>query len=96
MRAVVVAAGGDLPAGTPFTALARTVADPLRAVRRLRGRPLLVVHGRRDRTVLPEQAERLFAAAASRRRSAGGTRATTCPQPRHRRTRPPGSRGGSA
>lgn len=63
VRAVVVAAGGDLPTSTPFTALARTVADPLRAVRRLGGRPLLVVHGRRDRTVLPEQAERLFAAA---------------------------------
>lgn len=63
VRAVVVAAGGDLPAATPFTVVARTVADPLRAVRRLEGRPLLVVHGRRDRTVLPEQAERLFAAA---------------------------------
>jgi fermentation-respiration switch protein FrsA (DUF1100 family) len=64
IRAVVVAAGGDLPAGTPFTALARGLVDPIRAVRTLRGRPLLVVHGRRDRTVLPEQAERLFAAAA--------------------------------
>jgi uncharacterized protein len=63
VRAVVVAAGGDLPTSTPFTALARTVADPLRAVKKLGGRPLLVVHGRRDRTVLPEQAERLFAAA---------------------------------
>lgn len=64
VRAVVVAAGGDLPSQTPFSALARTVADPIRAVKKLRGRPLLVVHGRRDRTVLPEQAERLFAAAA--------------------------------
>ena len=63
VRAVVVAAGGDLPEGTPFTALARTVADPLRAVRRLRGRPLLVVHGRGDRTMRPEQAQRLFDAA---------------------------------
>lgn len=63
VRAVVVAAGGDLPTNTPFTAIARTVADPIRAVRKLEGRPLLVVHGRRDRTVLPEQAERLFAAA---------------------------------
>lgn len=63
VRAVVVAAGGDLPADTPFAALARSVVDPLRAVRRMDGRPLLVVHGRRDRTVLPEQAERLFAAA---------------------------------
>ncbi len=63
VRAVVVAAGGDLPSSTPFTALARTVADPIRAVKRLKGRPLLVVHGRQDRTVLPEQAERLFAAA---------------------------------
>jgi uncharacterized protein len=63
VRALVVAAGGDLPAGTPFSAMARMVADPLRAVGRLAGRPLLMVHGRRDRTVLPEQAERLFAAA---------------------------------
>lgn len=63
IRAVVVAAGGDLPTNTPFSAIARTVANPLTAVRKLKGRPLLVVHGRRDRTVLPEQAERLFAAA---------------------------------
>lgn len=63
VRAVVVAAGGDLPTDTPFTTLARTVANPIAAVRKLKGRPLLVVHGRRDRTVLPEQAERLFAAA---------------------------------
>lgn len=64
VRAVVLAAGGDLPAGTPFTALVRTVADPLRDVRRLDGRPLLMVHGRTDGTMRPEQAERLFAAAA--------------------------------
>jgi fermentation-respiration switch protein FrsA (DUF1100 family) len=63
VRAVVVAAGGDLPSGIPFATLARTVVDPLRAVRKLAGRPLLVVHGRRDRTVLPEQAQRLFDAA---------------------------------
>lgn len=62
-RAVVLAAGGDLPAGTPLSAVARAVADPLRAVRRLKGRPLLMVHGRADRTVLPEQAQRLFDAA---------------------------------
>jgi uncharacterized protein len=63
VRALLVAAGGDLPEGTPFTTLARGVADPLRAVRRLDGRPLLVVHGRHDRTARPAQAERLFAAA---------------------------------
>ena len=63
VRAVVVAAGGDLPSGIPFAALARTVVDPLKAVRKLKGRPLLIVHGRRDRTVLPEQAQRLFDAA---------------------------------
>ncbi len=63
VRAVVLAAGGDLPAQTPFAGLIRTVADPLRSVRRLAGRPLLMVHGRRDRTIRPEQAERLFAAA---------------------------------
>jgi uncharacterized protein len=63
VAAVVVAAGGDLPAGTPLAAVARVAADPLRAVRRLHGRPLLVVHGTRDRTVLPEQAQRLYDAA---------------------------------
>ncbi len=63
VRALVLAAGGDLPDGTPFSALARMVADPVRAVKKLDGRPLLMVHGKRDRTVTPAQAERLFAAA---------------------------------
>ena len=63
VRAVVLAAGGDLPAHTPLSRLIRSVADPLRAVRRLAGRPLLMVHGRQDHVVRPEQAERLFAAA---------------------------------
>lgn len=63
VRAVVLAAGGDLPGGTPLATVARTVADPIRAVRKIAGRPLLMVHGTGDRTVLPEQAERLFAAA---------------------------------
>lgn len=63
-RAVVVAAGGDLPEGTPLTAVARAIADPMRAVRRLDGRPLLMVHGKNDRTVRPEQARRLFDAAS--------------------------------
>lgn len=62
-RAVVLAAGGDLPDRTPLAHLVRRMADPLRAVRRLHGRPLLMVHGRHDRTVRAEQAERLFAAA---------------------------------
>lgn len=64
VRAVVLAAGGDLPAGTPLSAVARAVADPIRAVRKLRGRPLLMVHGTGDRTMKPEQAQRLFDAAA--------------------------------
>ena len=63
VRALVLAAGGDLPDGTPFSAIARRVADPLRAIRKLDGRPLLMVHGRRDRTVTPAQAQRLFDAA---------------------------------
>ena len=62
-RAIVLASGGDLPDRTPLAALVRRMADPLRAVRNLQGRPLLMVHGRQDRTVRPEQAERLFAAA---------------------------------
>ena len=64
VRALIVAAGGDLPDGTPFSGVARMVADPIRAVRKLNGRPLLMVHGKRDRTVTPAQARRLFEAAA--------------------------------
>lgn len=62
-RAVVLAAGGDLPPNLPFQSVIRRVVDPLKAVRKLEGRPLLMIHGKRDRTVKPEQAERLFAAA---------------------------------
>ena len=46
---------------TPYAALVRRAVDPLRAVRKLRGRPLLLVNGRRDTTTRPAQAERLFA-----------------------------------
>jgi len=63
VRAVALAAGGDLPPQTPFSALVRSVADPRRAVGALRGRPLLMVNGRYDQTVRPEQARSLFAAA---------------------------------
>jgi fermentation-respiration switch protein FrsA (DUF1100 family) len=64
VRALVLAASGDLPEGLPFESLVRSVVDPLRAVRRVEGRPLLMVNGRFDRTVKPSQAERLFAQAA--------------------------------
>ena len=63
VRALVLAAGGDLPSGIPFAAMIRTVVDPLRAVRKLAGRPLLMVNGRADRTIPADQVERLFAAA---------------------------------
>jgi dienelactone hydrolase len=63
IRTVVLAAGGDLPDGTPFTTMARALADPLKSVRAIAGRPLLMVHGRNDRTVRPDQAQRLFDAA---------------------------------
>lgn len=63
VHAVVLAASGDLPDGLPFESLVRSVVDPLRAVRQIAGRPLLMVNGRFDRTVTPAQAERLFAAA---------------------------------
>ena len=64
VRALVLAAGGDLPKQTPFAMLVKTVADPIRAIRRFAGRPLLMVHGRHDTTVRPDQAERLHAAAS--------------------------------
>jgi uncharacterized protein len=63
VRAIVLAASGDLPEGIPFAPLVRTVVDPLRAVRALAGRPLLMVNGRYDRTVTARQGEALFAAA---------------------------------
>lgn len=63
VRAVALAAGGDLPSKTPFATLVRSVADPLRSIRALNGRPLLMVNGRFDQTVRPEQAKSLFAAA---------------------------------
>lgn len=63
VKALVLAAGGDLPDGTPFARLVRMLADPLRAVRKFDGKPLLMVHGRHDRTVTAAQATRLFDAA---------------------------------
>ncbi len=63
VRAGVLASGGDLPANMPFGTVVRTVIDPASAVRKLEGTPLLMVHGRRDRTVTPDQARRLFEAA---------------------------------
>lgn len=62
--AVVLAAGGELPAGTVFDTLIRRMVDPAAAIRRLAGRPILMINGRRDRTIRPDQAERLYAAAA--------------------------------
>jgi hypothetical protein len=63
LRAVALAAAGDLPDRTPYAALVRGLVDPLRAARRLEGRPLLLVNGRRDTTTRPVQAERLYEAA---------------------------------
>lgn len=63
VRAVVLASGGDLPEATPFVPIVRAAADPLRAVRKLAGRPFLMVNGRFDRTIKAAQAERLYAAA---------------------------------
>ena len=63
---VIVAAGGDLPA-TPWTSMVRMVSDPLRSVRALQGRPLLMLHGRADRTIPPAQAQRLYDAAGEPR-----------------------------
>jgi hypothetical protein len=64
VRAVALAAGGDLPERLPYAAAIRLISNPLRAVRRLDGRALLMVHGRRDVTVRPDQAQRLFDAAS--------------------------------
>lgn len=61
--AVALAAGGDLPPDMPYVPLVRAIVDPLRAARALDGRPLLQVHGRRDRTIPPAQAQALYSAA---------------------------------
>ena len=63
VRAMVAAAAGDIPEYVPFRGMVRAVADPLHLVRRLRGRPLLFLHGRYDRTIPPAEAERLYQAA---------------------------------
>lgn len=63
LRAVVLAAAGDLPDRTPYAAMVRGLVDPPRAARKLDGRPLLLINGRRDTTTRPAQAERLFAEA---------------------------------
>ena len=63
VRVIAMAAAGDLPDRTPYAALVRGLVDPLRAVRQLEGRPLLLVNGKRDTTTRPEQAKRLYAAA---------------------------------
>ncbi|MGI8508480.1 MAG: alpha/beta hydrolase [Gemmatimonadaceae bacterium] len=64
VHALVLAAGGDLPDELPFAALIRKMVDPIGAIRRYAGRPLLMVNGRNDRTIRAAQAERLYAAAA--------------------------------
>jgi fermentation-respiration switch protein FrsA (DUF1100 family) len=60
LRVVALAAAGDLPDHTPYASLVRGLVNPLRAVERLCGRPLLLVNGRRDTTTRPAQAQRLF------------------------------------
>lgn len=61
VRAVALAAAGDLPLTTPYSGLVRRAVDPMKAARKLSGRPLLMVNGRGDRSTQPDQAERLFA-----------------------------------
>ena len=63
VKAVALAAGGDLPAGMPMERLVRSAADPRKVVRSLEGTPLLMVNGKGDRTIRPAQATALFEAA---------------------------------
>ena len=64
IRAVVLAAGGELPRETPFEAVVRGFVDPRRAVGQLSGRPLLMVNGRHDQHVHPDLASSLYEAAS--------------------------------
>jgi uncharacterized protein len=63
VRAIVLAAAGDLPDYTPAAGFVRTVLSPTRLVRSLEGRSLLMVHGRQDSVIVPQLAQRLFDAA---------------------------------
>lgn len=60
---VVLAAGGDLPLDVPFAPLVRSIVDPAQDVRKLNGRPLLMVNGRLDPVIRADQAQRLYDAA---------------------------------
>lgn len=60
--AVILAAGGDLPE-TPWTNMVRMMSNPIKSAAALNGKPLLMLNGKFDRTILPAQAERLFDAA---------------------------------
>ncbi len=63
LKAVVLAAAGDFPDYVPFIGIIRKLADPLKWARQLKPCPLLMMHGRQDRIISPELAERLFGAA---------------------------------
>jgi predicted esterase len=63
VASVIIAAGGDLPA-TPWTAMVRMMTDPLKYVRSLDGRPLLMLHGKFDRTIPAALAQQLYDAAS--------------------------------
>lgn len=63
VRSVIVAAGGDLPS-TPWTNMVRMISDPLKSAKSLKGRPLLMLHGKSDRTIPPDRAQRLYDAAS--------------------------------
>ncbi len=62
IKCVVVAAGGDIPT-TPWTSMVRMVTDPLSSAKKLKGQPLLMLHGINDRTIRREQAQTLYDAA---------------------------------
>ena len=78
VKALVLAAGGDLPEGSPFTRLVRTIADPASAVKQLSGRPLLMIHGKRDHTVRPSRRLDSSQPPPSRRSCAGTMPDTGC------------------
>jgi dienelactone hydrolase len=63
VASVIIAAGGDLPT-TRWTNMVRMMLDPLKPAKSLNGRPLLMLHGKFDRTIPPEQAQRLYEAAS--------------------------------
>ena len=94
IRAVCLAAGGDLPSDIPFAGLIRSIVDPRRIVRDIGGRPLLMVNGRFDQRI-DRRPPRHCLPPRSSRKSCDGMKVDTGHRRTSSTTRPIGSAGSS-